>query len=184
MIQLNPDYLLFQTDSGEAIPCSAELITIELIGEAAAFIDPDIIRQVASAVLHYFKEDLKKDVVSINEFSQALERVLRGLGFTVETEPESPERGAVQLDLCKLAAESAGGIELGFFPTLRGYLRQQIRDGSDTVAFEGLRACVKELAGAKRWTPRCQILSDQIVEYLRECFAAEASGDETRLVIR
>ena len=33
MIQLHPDCLMLQMASGESIPCCAELVTVELMGE-------------------------------------------------------------------------------------------------------------------------------------------------------
>jgi hypothetical protein len=51
------------------------------------------------------------------------------------------------------------------------------------VRFSGLRGCVKHLAGARRWSPRCQGLHDQIVAYLRECLGAEARATECSLVV-
>ena len=56
MIQLHSDCLVFKSETGQAIPCSAELVTIELIGEAARLLDPDLLQHAAAAVLHYFKE--------------------------------------------------------------------------------------------------------------------------------
>ena len=55
MIQLHPDCLLFEMPGGEAIPCSAELITVNLLGEAADLLDPDLVQNAARAVIHYFR---------------------------------------------------------------------------------------------------------------------------------
>ena len=41
MIQLHPDCLIFRTSQGELIPCSAESVTIEMIGDASSVIDPE-----------------------------------------------------------------------------------------------------------------------------------------------
>src|SRR3569833_1988255 len=71
MIQLRPDCLIFQTSQGELIPCSAETVTIELIGDASSVLDPEIVREAASAVVHYFKHDLGRETVSVAEFSDA-----------------------------------------------------------------------------------------------------------------
>ena len=69
MIQLHPEYLIFRTSQGELIPCSAESVTIELIGDASSFLDPDTVREAAAAVVHYFKNDLGQHTVSVAEFS-------------------------------------------------------------------------------------------------------------------
>jgi hypothetical protein len=92
MIQLNPDCLIFQTSNGEHIPCSAELVTIELMGETASLVDPEVIRNASAAVLHYFKHELGRTSVSVAEFSSALEKVLRGFGFDVNMRNRSRPR--------------------------------------------------------------------------------------------
>src|SRR5689334_14785218 len=119
MIQLNPDCLIFQTSSGENIPCSAELVTIELIGDAAKFLDPDIIRNASAAVLHYFKEELNRHYVTVAEFSEALEKVLRGFGLAVKHVEEKPLPKIEEADLRQIACASGKGFELFFFPHLR-----------------------------------------------------------------
>jgi hypothetical protein len=42
---------------------------------------------------------------------------------------------------------------------------------------------VKQLAGARRWNPRCQALHNQIVAYLRECLSIEAQQNNCALVV-
>ena len=126
MIQLRSDCLVFETAQGHSIPCSAELVTIELIGETASLLDPDTVRNAAAAVLHYFKEELKRNTVSVAEFSQALEQVLRGFGFSLSSaEASIEETPSLGLDLLRLANDSGKGFELVFFPKLRDRLREQ-----------------------------------------------------------
>jgi len=192
MILMHPDYLLFRVGSGETIPCSAEVATVELLGDACSLCDPDVIRGAASAVLHYFKNELGQDCVSVGEFAQALARVLRGFGLKVqladedqaidsiadkgvtETATAPPPRVVVESDLRELACACGKGFELAFFPRLRGVLRLGLKDAPSMVRFVGLRGCVKLLLGAQRWSPRCQELNDRIVEYLRGCLSEEA----------
>lgn len=184
MIQLHPDCLLFQIAGGEAIPCSAELVAVELIGEAADALDAELIRNAARAVLHYFKIEMGRTFVSVAEFSNALAGVLRGFGLMVKptSVAETPRR-ITQSDLRQLACESGKGFELAFFPRLRDELRQQLTQAPDMVRFTGLRSCVKQLSGARRWTHRCQRLNDQIVEYLRHCLSTEPRAGACPLLV-
>ena len=183
MIQLHRDYLLIETSTGETIPCSAELVTIELVGGAAAALEPETVRQAAAAVLHFFKHDLGRESVSIADFSRVLGEVLGSLGFNVRGGQESKPKGEF-CDLRDLATESGeGGFELAFYPQLRGRFRSLLAQSSGIVRFEGLRGCVKQLLGAKRWSGRCQALNDQIVQYLRECLASEGESESCGLVV-
>src|ERR1041384_8183207 len=81
MIQLHPDCLIFETSSGESIPCSAEVVTIELVGDSK--LDPQTVREAAAAVVYYFRNELGRDNVSGEEFSRSLQRVLNTLGYEV-----------------------------------------------------------------------------------------------------
>lgn len=184
MMNLNPDYLVFQTASGEKIPCSAELVTIELMGDALEIVDPEVIRNASAAVLHYFKMELKRHSVSVGEFSIALERVLRGFGLNIKSsQAEEPTMRVAEADLSVLASTAGKGFELSFFPTLREEMRRKIEEAPHVVRFRGLHDCVKQLMGAQRWSQRCDILSDQIVEYLRTCLSNESKKETCALVV-
>ena len=137
MIQLRSDCLEFEMSTGETFPCSAETVTVELIGKAVESIDPEIVRHAAEAVLHYFKEELGRQHVTIDEFSNALEKVLKRMGFSVDADEETSPAAAgsvIQTDLGRLAFESGKGYELMFFSrldTLRFcFFKQFIYDGS------------------------------------------------------
>ena len=95
MILLRPDCLVFKTANGENVPATAQEVTVELMGEQGSWLDPEIVQNAAAAVLHYFKDEKKQSTVSVAEFSEALERVLRGLGFDVKSAgaPATPKPG-------------------------------------------------------------------------------------------
>jgi hypothetical protein len=181
MIWLSGDSLVFQLANGENVPFSSEMISVELMGESAGKFEPEVIRHAAAAVFHHFKADLKKESVTIGEFTQALEQALRGLGLQVIAAEEAPE--PLPGDLSRLVSECGSGGELHFYPRLRAALRVQLDNSSSRVHFRGLRPCVKRLAGARRWSPRCDTLSDQIVTFLRECLSADSRRSECSLVV-
>jgi hypothetical protein len=184
MIQFHPDTLWFQTPEGETIPRSVETVALELCDEVGSCVDPELVAHAAQAVLHYFKEDLGRSQVSVGEFAQALATVLRALGRPLEPGAARPSpNGPVETDLRRLACEEGGGFELGFFPRLRRELRQTLAGSPRVVRFRGLRGCVKQLAGARRWNPRCQRINDQIVDYLRQCLLAEGGSQPCSLVV-
>ncbi len=184
MIQLRSDCLAFETATGESIPCAAEQVTVELIGEAVASLDKDLVRQAAAAVLHYFKHELGRSFVTVGEFTMALERVLHGFGLEVQCTPSVPPAPRVaESDLRQLACQSGQGFELIFFQRLREELRTQLRQSPRVLRFKGLRGCVKQLVGARRWSGRCQQLNDQIVDYLRHCLGAQKDAPSCALVV-
>ena len=184
MIRLPPDCLAFETPGGEPVPGLHAEICLELIGDAAEFLDEDLIRNAAQAVVHYFKSELGRTAVSLGEFSQALKQALRALGLEVASlEAFDVSSRVAEADLGRLARESGEGFELVFFGRLRGELRRRLDQSPRVLRFRGLRDCVKRLAGAKRWSARCHDLNDQIVEYLRNCLSAEPKGSSCALVV-
>jgi hypothetical protein len=184
MIALATDYLLFRFTGGECVPFSAEMISVELMGESAQWFDQEFVRHAARAVFHYFRHELQRQTVTVGEFAFALEKVLRGFRLeTAASVPTDPRGGIVESDLCRLADESGGGCELAFFPRLREELRQQLQQEPRVLRFRGLRGCVKRLAGAQRWSLRCRDLQAQIVAYLRQCLDSESKPTEFALLI-
>lgn len=182
MIALHNDCLLFQLNNGESIPCSAQMISVEIVGEAGSAFDPEMLRHAATSVFHYFKIELHRESVTIAEFSGALEKVLRHLGYTIHSsETNDPEVSRADLGL--LARESGDSLELFFFPRLRTELHERLQQAPRVLHFSGLRGCVKQLARVRRWSPRCEQIQDRIVEFLRQCMDHEAEKPACALVV-
>lgn len=181
MIAIRSDVLLFQLNNGESVPCSADMISIEIVGEVGHQLDPEMLRHAAASVFYYFKHDLKFESVTIGEFSLALEKALRHLGYTIHAGETAATRHAT--DLASIARDAAENLELFFFPRLRNELRLQLRQTPGFIRFRGLRGCAKQLAGARRWSRRCEKIQDQIVEFLRGCLTAEPEKSKCALVV-
>jgi hypothetical protein len=184
MIALSSDHLIFELTNGESVPCSAEMITVEIAGNSEGLIDAEMLRHASASVFHYFKTELQRHTVTVGEFALALEKVLRGFGLTLYADEPPPLANPVlEADLGLLARESADSLELFFFPRLRDALRTQLRQSPQMLRFRGLRGCVKQLARAQRWSHRCDRMQEQIVEYLRSCLTAEPEQKNCALVV-
>jgi hypothetical protein len=181
MIALAQSCLLFRLSNGESIPFTADMIAVELVDDTSRHFDEEFVLHAANAVFHYFKQDLACDTVTVPEFAEAMEKVLRGFSPCALAAPGQAKPSV--LDLRRLAAASGKGCELFFFPLLRRELRQQLQHMPRMVRFIGLRGCVKQLIGARRWNLRCRNLEEQIVEFLRECLSAENGPDQCALVV-
>jgi len=191
MIALASVYLFFETERGNCIPLSAEMISVELTGQTAGEFDSEFLKQASAAVFHYFKVELGRQTVTVGEYAEALEKVLRGFRRSAPPEnvvpgptaapPRADEVFHSNLDL--LAHESGMGCELFFFPRLRAELRRQLQNRPRVLRFHGLRNCAMRLAGAKRWGRRCGQAQEQIVQFLRECASAEAGPAQLSMVV-
>jgi hypothetical protein len=184
MITLAADCLLFELGTGECIPYSADMVSAELVGGATEAFDPEFLDHATNAVFHYFKYGQARQTVTLGEFAEALEKVLRGFAVTAQhgLPPDSPPR-VLEYDLCRLALETGPGRELFFFPRLRAELQRHLQQAPRVVRFRGLRCCVKQLTGARRWTRRCETLELEIVDYLRQCLGAESGPVEFSLLV-
>ena len=210
MIQLRSDSLVFEVSGGDKIPCSVEKLTIEVLAESLDDLDPEVIREAAAAVLHYFRDDLGRDSVTLVEFTDALEHVLSGLGYqiaggvvgqapapapesqTAATAPTALAAGegasedgkrTAECDLVAIAESLGDALELGFFPRLRTELRSLLAAQPHVVRFNGLRRCAKRLARTRKWCPRSLQVSDEIVGFLRDCWGAERPKRECSLMV-
>jgi len=183
MITLSADCLLFQMSNGESVPFSSDMISVELMGDTVQWLDPDLVKQAAKAVFHYFKHELGRQSVTTGDFAAALEKVLRGFKLNPRS-PAAVNRNVLESDLWQLARETGEARELVFFPRLREELRLQLRNEPGVLRFNGLRACVKHLVGADRWGLRCKSLEEQIVEYLRQCLNSEAKPADMALIVQ
>lgn len=193
MIQLRSDCLLIAHGGGAAIPCSADEITLELVGAAASTLDPSILKQAAAAVLHYFRDELGRETVTAPEFAAALGRALAGFGLAVEvsdvkTESKSAANskpGAPQPHDLRVLACDAGKLgELAFFPRLHAELVQGLNEPARWVEFRGLRPAVKQLLGRKHWTNGCRELEERIITTLRQWWEVHGASSGRALIIR
>jgi hypothetical protein len=179
MIALASDCILLRQPNGEAVPASGAAIAVEVITDGETPFDEAFVKEASAAVLHYFKEVEGRESVTLDEFAQSLEKVLKG--FQLATEGGL---GLVaEADLQALAAEAGTAIELTFFPRLRDELRLRLQHSPRVLRFRGLRPCVKRLTGARRWNARCQSLQEQIVNFLRECLSVEPHPASCSLVV-
>jgi len=184
MILLADNFLLFKLPSGESVPFSAEMISVELADGAGKPFEQDFVEHAAASVFHYFKHNLGRKTVSVAEFATAFESVLNGLGLKLDAGQvtELRDEGANK-DLQLLAFHAGEACELAFFPRLRTAVHAQCQLTPQLVRFHGLRGCVKRLLGAERWSPRCDQMRDHIVEYLRRTLHKETAGDACALVV-
>jgi len=182
MITLASDCLVFHLASGEAVPFSSDMISVELMGSTKKWFDPELVEDAAKAVFHFFKHEKKREAVTVAEFAEALECALSA--FPKEPGKTAPiPNGVGESDLALLARESGAVWELMFFTRLRAEVRLHAQTKAQIVRFTGLRECVKQLVGTQRWSPRCRQVQEQVVSYLRECAGAELRTRECAMLI-
>jgi dimeric dUTPase (all-alpha-NTP-PPase superfamily) len=197
MIRLHSDYLVFELESGESVPCSVEAIASELVEAVSGLTDRNIIENAARAVVHYFREEQKQEVVNIREFIDCLAFVLKGFGFEVETNDiacDLPSHGNESIsdrfrtthlvDILEILRDQGALMEMHFFQKLRTLLNDHLSSSAEIIQFTGVRPCVQQLLACGRWTKRCEAFRQQIVLFLEECLLTDGCGHCNRMVIR
>ena len=168
------------------MPVSAETISPAMMGESARLFETEFLQHAASAVFYYFKVELARHQIRSEEFKGAFEKVLKGFALKPTAKHAENSRGSVlDTDLLQLALDSGTACELIFFPRLRDQFRHvsALAQSPRMLRFRRLRGCVKRLAGAQRWSPRCEHLKTQILDYLRGCLHVEMRHSETALLV-
>ena len=185
MIWLGSEYLMFQMPSGESVAFSSDAIAVEIVDETEGELNTQMVKQAANAVYHYFKHELGRQTVTVGEFARAMEKALDGFEISIVSAKQASRvpRRVAEADLHQIARDSGRAFELTFFPKLRDALKTQLVGTPSVVRFTGLRSCVKELTGAKRWSARCSAMEEQIVGYVRECLNADAAEAGCTLVV-
>ncbi len=179
------DILLFASVAGSMIPCSVESIAIELQSRGESPMDVDTLRSVVAAVVHYYKQDLKREAITLEEFLDTLQTVFRGIGFEIKygAPPlKTPSRAEYNLD--ELIEPGSEPIELALYPMLREGLRSRLRGKPEVLCVRGLRKLVRRVVGTRRWSAGCQRLSDRLIHYMHECLAAESGSSSCPMVVR
>ena len=142
---------------------------------------PEMLRHAAASVFHYFKIELERETVTVGEFSLALEKVLRHLGYTIHA-GESGTRSRHPRNRSRPARARIRRQPGTFF--LPAPARRTCATSSASrrasLRFRGLRGCVKQLAGARRWSPRCEQIAGSDRGFLRGCLTAETGAKRVR----
>ena len=183
MIALASDCILLRQPNGESEPLNAGQIAIEVVTDGESPFDEAFVKESSAAVLHFFKQEQGRDSVTLAEFAEALEKVLLGFKPATSEAATRAESRVLEADLQKLASDSGDAFELNFFPRLRDEMRAGLQKSPQLLRFRGLRNCVMRLAGARRWSARCQDLQEQILAFLRNCLSSEPHPESCTLVV-
>lgn len=179
MTRLRSDCLVFEQAGGGQIILPGALLARELFEAPDQPHAREALDHAASAVVYFFKKELGRQTVTVGEFTLALERVLAEMGLPLKSPGVTPAvtpPAVTDSDLRHLAVQCGKGYELIFFSLLRAEMRRLLKDAPKLVQVQGLRACVKQLLGVRRWTQACQVLSDEISDYLRFCLVTESKA--------
>lgn len=170
MIALRDNLPLIQFQDGRVISFERQWLARAIVQAAnrAGYSKWWLADHVIESVASYLKHDFEGNVVEVNNLCDAVESVLRIIGYAdVATHFESPPP-PVRLSLMTLAQQAGTGYELAFFTLLRRTLRETLQDPPKRMELTDLQPCVRELRAAKVWRMDCSQLLSEIVRFVHE----------------
>ena len=126
----------------------------------------DVAEAIAGAVYHYVREHARDRLVTVAEIGEMVQALLAMLGYDETSERYSGQSARTEIRLDEVAAAGGAGFELAFFRELDVALSATTNGELRRVRLSGLRACVLQLRGTRRWSVACRRLAEEILGYV------------------
>ncbi|HVM60049.1 MAG TPA: ATP cone domain-containing protein [Verrucomicrobiae bacterium] len=169
MIQSLEDILWVQDADGRLAPFDERrlAVSIQKAAESVGQRDWWLAESIAAAVHAFGLKSRRDPVIPSEEISEIVTEVLATLGYEWISEAYDGGVNRVAIHLNDLVWRTDGGFELEFFRQLDHALGAAANHQLIAMRIDGLRACVMQLRGARRWTAGCRRLAEEIVEHVR-----------------
>ncbi|MGI9239217.1 MAG: hypothetical protein ACR2RV_00360, partial [Verrucomicrobiales bacterium] len=141
--------------------------SIMAAAERAGHEDWWIATDIAKGIIEYLRQRYPSNTISVEELYEKISRALDVLGWDDVAAELQVGPPPLRISLAEIAKEAGDGFELAFFQLLRERLAETCVTGAQQVQCYGLKPGVKILRRARRWGGRCQILAEEIAEFLR-----------------
>lgn len=160
MIQARDNLVWVRNAAGDLEPFDEERLAAAAQRVAGDDEDGQAVAQaVAGAVYQYARDHASERVVTTAEIAEMVEAVLLMLGYD-----EAAARCGEEIRLDELAARSGVGFELAFYRDLGAALGAATERRA--VRLSGLRACVLQLRGTRRWGAACRQVAREILAFV------------------
>ena len=170
MIQLIEDMVWVKFEDGRMAPFDEQRLALSIqdVAERAGHSDWWLAESVAAAVHAYAVKCRSDGVIPTREIVEIVVAVLTTLGFEKISEAYAGREHCAAIHLNDLATRVGAAFELEFFRQLDRELAAASDHRLSVIEVDGLRACVMQLRGARRWNSGCRRLAEEIVDYVRE----------------
>lgn len=167
MISLPQQLPLIQLGPGQVTACDPVWLRSAVRDAAREVNVPDwFADDVVQGVVHFLKVKYKGTVIAIGCLFDKIRNSLRDLGLDEMSKGLETITPPVSLSLTDIARRAGSGYELVFYRLLAEKFQLAAAHGAEQVFCYGLRKCVKNLSGARKWCPRCERLAAEIKEFL------------------
>lgn len=132
----------------------------------AAEVPEWLAEDVSKGVECYLKNHYPGTVIEVGDLFDRIRSTLNNLGLTDLATHLNDAPPPIRISLTELARKAGPGFELGFFQLLSRQFRSAADCGARQLVCYGLKASVKKLATAEKWSPRCRRLEAEIRDFL------------------
>ena len=170
MIKPLEDMAWVRFEDGHLAPFDEQRLALSIqdVAERAGHSDWWLAESVAAAVHAYAIKCRSDSVIPSREIVEIVVAVLATLGFEKISQAYAGHECGTAIHLNDLAARMGAAFELEFYRQLDRELAAASDRRLSLIEVDGLRACVMQLRGARRWNSGCRRLAEEIVEYVRE----------------
>ena len=170
MIQAHDDIAWVKFNDGHLVPFDEHrlVLSIHSIAERAGHEDWLLAESIARAVHVYAVKCVADSVIPSSQIAEVVATILAMLGFKELSEAYTNQQHRAAIHLGDLATRVGTAFELEFFRQLDHALGASTDRRLSVLEVDGLRACVMQLRGARRWTAGCRRFAEEIVEHVRE----------------
>jgi len=134
--------------------------------KAASRDDFPFIDDLLKGILHYLENKCSLRVLTIEELHTRVRRMLERIGCEAIAQKLPLTAPPITISLYRAAREAGNGFELAFFNQLQSEIEDLKTHGVAELHFTDIRECVLYLKNLTRWTPACETLKNEIINYL------------------
>jgi hypothetical protein len=170
MIQLCDDMAWVKLADGRLAPFDEHRLAVSIhrAAENNGVSDWWLAESVAAAVHMYTVNSRSDGIIESGEIVEVVAQVLATLGYKTVSEAYGGGTDHVAIDLDELTRRMDAAFELEFFQRLDRALGAAASQRFLVMEVNGLRACVMQLRGGRRWSEGCRRLAEEIVAHVRE----------------
>ena len=170
MIQLRENICWVRAADGRALPFDgARLVrSIRRAAITAGHADWWPGEAIGEAVFLAIQEYFPRQTIAAAELAGVVIQMLTMVGFADIARAYQRRHQYTEIRLDQMTAVASAATELGFFQQLDAALQVAARAELASVYVRGLRSCVMQLRGARRWSVSCRRLAEDIVSHVRD----------------
>ena len=127
--------------------------------------EPLLAESITAAVYRYACDKRADQTIPAQEVAELVMSALKMFGLADVAEAYRQRSEWAEIQLNQLA--STGSFELGFYRQLDSELHALTGDQPARLHLRGMRACVMQLRGARRWGESCRALANEILSFVR-----------------